>query len=225
MSNTSSAMALALVVVALATTACDRRADPAPGPVAASPPAATGAVPTPVAPPPIDPLARPVGADEVDLALTNARAFTARAAAELTGIARSEARIKALAARVVASVASGGAMPDSQRRSLSASIQAARTETETLRDSLSTAAVAFRLASAAEVQAMETALAQCATNAELAALPACASLPAEQAAMAQSVAALGRRYDAAEATWRQERTRLEEASAIVALGSDGAGLR
>lgn len=224
MSNTSSAIALTLGVATLAMTACDRRTEPAPAPAAAGQPAAE-AMPTPVAPSVAAPLARPIGADEIDLALANAKAFNARAATELAAIGRAEARIKALTAGVVTSVTGGGNLSDSQRQRLSVSIQAARGETESLRDTLTTAAAAFRLASGAEVTALETAVARCATSVELAALPACASLATEQAAMTQSVAALGRRYDAVEVTYRQERTRLEEASAIVALGSDGAGLR
>ena len=104
-------------------------------------------------------------------------------------------------------------------------MQSARAEVESLHDALTIGAAAFRLASAAATQQLEAALAECAASVELGADPGCTALTAQQSPLAQTTAALGRRYDAAEAVYRQERTRLEEASAIIALGADGAGLR
>ena len=227
MSKTIPAIWMAVSLAGLAITACDRRVDPAPVPAApGSPSVAPGGLAPVAGPPPIlDPMARPVGADEVDRALADAQAFNAALVARLADIARSEAAIKALAARTTAAVAGGAGIPESQRSRLSASIQAARTETETLHDTLTTGAAAFRLSSTASVDALETSIARCAQQDELAAYPACAALTTEQAALNRSVAALGRRYDAAETAYRQQRTRLEETSAIIALGSDGAGPR
>lgn len=229
MRTTSPAIWIALGLSGLAAAGCEPRggrADPEPAvtakvePVAAAPIAGAPGATVAAA---VDPLARPVGAEAVDLALAATQQFNAKAATELAGIARSEARIRALAAKVAG--LGGGGLPEVQRRNLSASVQAARSEVETLHDGLASGAAAFRLASAAGTQQLEAALAQCATSVELAAYLGCAALTGQQAPLAQTTATLGRRYEAAEAAYRQERTRLEEASAIIALGADGAGLR
>lgn len=217
---------VALGLSGLLAAGCDQRsgrADPEPS-VTAKAEAVASAPPAPISSaPPIDPMAKPLGAEAVDQALAAVQQLNTQAAADLAGVARSEARIRALAARVAG--LGGGALPDVQRRNLSTSVQAARTEVETLRDGLTTGAAAFRLASAAGTQQLEAALAQCAASVELAAYAGCAALSAQQAPLAQATATLARRHEAAEATYRQERARLEEASAIIALGSDGAGLR
>ena len=225
MPTPSPAICIALALVALSMAGCDRRADPAPAPNQAAPAAATPAVGPAAVAPALDPLARPPGADDLDLALSGAQQFNARAAAELATIGRSEARIKALVAKVAATVTGGNSGPESQRRQASAAIQAARSETEALHDGLTTGAAAFRLAAASGMQSLDAAVASCNADVALAAWPACPTLLTEQTTLTASVAALARRYDAAEAVWRREKTRLEEASAIVALGSDGAGLR
>ena len=211
---TSPAIWIALGLSGLAAAGCDRQgrqAGPPPGVSVKAEPLTS------------DPLARAVGFEAVDQALAAAQQFNTRAAAELAGIARSEARIRALATKVASP--GGAAIAETQRRNLSANVQAARVEVEALHDALTAGSAAFRLASAAGAQQLKTAIAQCAASAELAADAGCTALSAQQASMAQTTASLGRRYEAAEAVYRQERARLEEASAIIALGVDGTGLR
>ena len=229
MRTTSPAIWIAIGLSGLAAAGCEprgRRADPPPAvtvkaqPVAPAPGALTPGVAAPLT---SDPLARPVGSEAVDQALAAAQQFNTNAAAELAGIAKSEARIRALAARIASPGSS--AIAETQRRNLSTNAQAARVEVEALHDALAAGAAAFRLASAAGAQQLAAAVAQCAADVELAAYAGCTALSAQQAPMAQTTASLGRRYEAAEAVYRQERARLEEASAIIALGVDGTGFR
>ncbi len=229
MRTTSPAIWIALGLSGLAAAGCEprgRQADPELAvtvkaePVVAAPGARAPGVAAPLT---SDPPAPPIGSEAVDQALAAAQQFNTNAAAELAGIARSEARIRALAAKVASP--GGGAIVETQRRNLSANVQAARVEVEALHDALAAGSAAFRLGSAAGAQQLAAAVAQCAASVELAAYAGCTALSAQQAPMAQTTASLGRRYEAAEAVYRQERARLEEASAIIALGVDGTGFR
>jgi len=172
--------------------------------------AAPAVKPAPAAPPvaaaaPV----RPEGADAVDAALAEVKAFNAKAAEELAGIARDEGRIRAAAGRAI----------EAARQGQASRVTAARTDAERARAALVAGLTAFQTASAAQTAAVAAAMEPCSATPELTTYEGCLALIAEQALLAQNVTALGARYEAAEAAWRQDRPRLDEASATVALGA------
>ena len=165
--------------------------------------------PAPVAPVVAAAPVRPEGADAVDAALAEVKAFNAKAAEDLAAIARDEGRIRAAAGRAI----------EAARQGQAGRVTAARTEAERARAGLVTGLSAFQTASAAQTAAVAAAMEPCSATPELLTYEGCVALIAEQALLAQNVTALGARYEAAEAAWRQDRPRLDEASATVALGA------
>jgi hypothetical protein len=201
---------------------CSREAE---APVKAAPAAA------PVAAAPVTPQApavavRPEGADAVDAALAGVQAFNAKILSDLASIETSQARIRDQAAKAA----------DAARRGDAARVTAARSDAETTHGRLAAGLAAFRTAAAEQQAAVTAATALCtpplpAAGAPVGAAPVtaapapglttyagCATLATEQALMAQNIEAMAARHQAAESAYRQDRTRLEEAAATVALG-------
>ena len=77
---------------------------------------------------------------------------------------------------------------------------------------------AFRTASEALNAQVTAASEACAATPELTGYAGCAALTAEQTTLTGAFDSISQRFEAAEAAWRQERTRLDEAAATVALG-------
>lgn len=179
-------------------------------PIPATPPAAP-ALPEPASAPPPE-------AAAVETALADVRAFNAAAAAELAKIAQAEQRIRREAARALEAAGRAGGAAEGERRRLAGQVAAARAEAERARASLTAGLTAFQAASTERTAQLNGALEQCAGMPALAGFGPCAALTAEQPVLAQNVAALSERYQAVETAWRQERARLDEASAMMALG-------
>ncbi|WP_293380532.1 hypothetical protein [Phenylobacterium sp. SCN 70-31] len=178
-------------------------------PEAAPPPAPVAAASERAGTPP----AKPAGAEAIDAALAAAQAFNSGTTADLAAVAREEQKIRqASAAAQVAARDGGNAEPR---------IAAARRNAEAARSALAAARTASASAASTQTAAVEAAVSQCAATPELAAYEGCVALTAEQVTLAQNIAALDARHAAADAVWSQERPRLEEAAAAVAL----AGLR
>jgi len=198
-------MRIATIGILLLVTACSRQGGSAPTeaaapvakPAAVAAPAAAATAPIP-----------PEGAEAVDAALAEVKAFNATAAGELAVIAKDEGRIRAAASRAM----------EAARQGQAGRVTAARTEAERARASLVAGLSAFQTASAAQTAAVAAAMEACSTP-QLTIYEGCVALIAEQALLAQNVSALGARYEAAETAWRQDRPRLDEASATVALGA------
>ncbi|WP_337186830.1 hypothetical protein [Phenylobacterium sp.] len=206
----STARLLAVCLGALwALTACSGEKA---APESTPPPAAAVAAPTTpdlAATPP----AKPAGAEAIDAALAEAQAFNASTVADLAAIAREEQRIRQASAAAQGAAREGG---NAEPR-----IAAARRNAEAARSALATAHAALAAAASARTAALEAASSQCAAASGLAAYEGCAALTAEQLTLTRNIAALEARHAAADAVWSQERPRLEEAAAAVAL----AGLR
>lgn len=184
---------------------------------AAAPEAKVKATAAAPAPPPPSP-ALPPEAQAVETALADVQAFNAGAAAELAGIAAAEERVRRQAARALDLAGRAGAAADAERRRLSSQVAAARAEAERARAETAAGLSAFQAASAERTAQLNGALEQCAGLPALAGFEACATLTAEQPVLVQNIAALTERYQAAETVWRQERAKLDEASATMALG-------
>jgi hypothetical protein len=196
---------LALTLVALG--ACNK---PAPAPAEPATPAAHAA---PAAPPPAAPAATPPAAppevtQALDKALADAQAFDAKAAGDLAAPPKTQARIHTAAQRAL----------DLARKGDAAGAKAAVAQAEAAHDGLAKAQAAFQADQAAQTQAVQAAVDQCAMTPELAAYPACATLTTEQATLTANIQALGKAYDAAAAAWTADRAKLDEASATLALG-------
>jgi hypothetical protein len=170
----------------------------------------------PAQPPP--PPALPPEAQAVETALADVQAFNAAAEGELAKIAAAEDRLRRQAGRALELAGRAGAASEPERRRLSGQVAAARAEAERVRAEMASGLAAFQAASTERSAQLNGALEQCAGLPTLAGLEACATLTAEQAALAQNIAALADRYQAAETAWRQERAKLDEASATMALG-------
>jgi hypothetical protein len=228
---------LALLVLA----ACSGEKEPT-GSEPAGPPAVTVG-PAPLATTAPAAAVRPEGADAVDATLAEAKAFNAKALEDLAGIERAEARIRELAGRAL----------EAARQGQAGRVASARAEANKARDGLVAGFAAFQTASAAQVAAVDAAVAACggttpapapavapkgpapkapgpaapklpapaapqAAGPGLATYEGCVGLTPEQGLLTQNIAALTARYEAAEAAWRQDRARLDEASATMALG-------
>lgn len=183
----------------------ERAAVPAPVPAAAP---AAPVVPEPAPPPP--------EAEAVAKALSDIHAFNAAAAEEMAGIERAEQEIRRAASRAADAAGRSGSGADGRRSS--GQVAAARAEAERARARLTAGFGAFQTSSAERTAQLDAALEQCAGMEALKATEACASLTAEQPVLAQTIAALAERYQAADSAWRQEQTKLDEASAVIALG-------
>lgn len=207
---------------------------------AAPPPAATPIAPlTP--PAPATPV-RPEGADAIDAALAAAKAFNAKALTDLAAIEKAEKRVRDQASRALDSARRGEAAR------VAAARNDAEAAHRSLADGLSTFRTAAAEQQAAVATALALCPPPAAapgvpTGATLPPPPpvttpvpgtsstsppgvapvyeGCTALIAEQALLAQNIEAVGARYQAAEASYRQDRPRLEEAAATVALGKLG----
>ncbi len=207
----------------------------APAPVAVAPPISLPAAPV-----------RPEGADAIDAALAAAQAFNAKALTDLAAIERAEKRIRDQAGRALEAARRGDAGrvtaarndAEAAHRGLADSLAAFRTAAAEQQ-----AAVTAALALCGPVAPAPGATAGPMTpppppaKTPLPGAPAtgpagpaltdptayqgCAALTAEQALLIQNIEAVGARYQAAEASYRQDRPRLEEAAATVALGKLG----
>lgn len=206
-----------------------------PAPLAVAP---TAALPTaPV---------RPEGADAIDAALTAAQAFNAKALTDLAAIERAEKRIRDLAGRALEAARRGDAGrvtaarndAEATHRGLADSLAAFRTAAAEQQAAV-TAALALCGPSAPAPGAtagpvtppppVKTPLPGAPATGpagqavvDPTAYQGCAALAAEQTLLAQNIEAVGARYQAAETAYRQDRPRLEEAAATVALGKLGA---
>lgn len=191
------------VLLAAALGACSRpTADVPAQPAAAPKPVAPATAALPPAP------VTPDGAGAIEAALKAAQDYDAAATAELAGIDAAEKRIHALAERAAGAAARGDGR----------GVAAAKSEADKARNGLASGLAALRTSAAAQTAAVETAVAQCAANPELAASEACVALAAQQATLAAKIEALTGRYQAAETAYAADRARLEEAAASVALG-------
>ena len=189
----------------------------------APPPAMAAAAPTaPTAP------TRPEGADAVDTALTDVQLFNATATESLIDIATDEATIRELAAKAVDLARRAENAAVAQRPGLAKSFAAALAEREAAHAKLAQSLESFRTTSAETGTVVETALIPCAASApptaapvptpgSLAAYPGCVTLATEQALLAANIAALSKAFESAEAAYRQDRRRTDEAAATMAL--------
>jgi hypothetical protein len=206
-----------------------------PAPVAVAPPATLPAAPM-----------RPEGADAIDAALGGAQAFNAKALTDLAAIERAEKRIRDLAGRALEAARRGDAGrvtaarndAEAAHRGLADSLAAFRTAAAEQQAAV-TAALALCGPSAPAPGAtagpvtpppppVKTPLPGAPATGpagpavvDPTAYQGCAALAAEQTLLAQNIEAVGARYQAAEASYRQDRPRLEEAAATVALGKLG----
>lgn len=232
-------MAVGLTALLLASCSGDKRSDSvAVAPVGPAP------VATPVAP--LTP-SRPVGSDAVDAAVTAAQAFNAKALTDLAAVETAEKRVRDQATRALDAARRGDAARVTAARTAAeaahkslvdglAAFQTAASEQQVALDLAATMCglpvmapapvagaatpavpaakpakpVAPVVAPPAPIPGVDTAA--------LAAYPGCLALPAEQALLAQNIAAVTGRYEAAETAYRVERPKLEEAAATMALG-------
>ncbi|MEW5685493.1 MAG: hypothetical protein AB1942_11290 [Pseudomonadota bacterium] len=187
----------------LAAGCSDREASKAPAATPAAAPAASAAV----APAPLVPAA-PVGAEPIDLALKAAQDFNLAAPAELAAIAEGEGKYRAASKRAL-DAARAGDGPGVTRRGA---------EADAAHKALAGRLAAFQTASAALTSQMTAAGEACLATPEMAAYAACVALPTEQTTLTGNLDAVTQRFEAAEGVWRQERAKLDEAAATVALG-------
>ncbi len=227
----------AMMLSAVLLTACsgEKRETVAQTPTA-PPPAATPATELAPALPAEAPIP-PETLVAIDATLAAAKAFNAKSLADLADIEKAERRVRDQATRAL----------DAARRGETGRVTAAKADAESTHKALSDRLVAFRATAADQQTALASALTLCglttpdplapaatppaaktpaagATPAPpapatgLAAYAGCLALPAEQALMTQNIAAVSARYEAAEASYRQDRPKLEEAAATLALG-------
>lgn len=195
----------AILGLALLTAACSQ--EKAATPEATAPTAATAPAVAPMPAAPVAPVA-PVGAEPVDLALKAAQDFNVASAAELAAIAEAEGRYRTAAGRAL----------EAARRGDGSGVTRRRAEADAAHKGLGERLAAFQAASAALTAQVTTASEACAATPEMTAYAGCVALMAEQATLSGNVEAIGKRFEAAEGVWRQERARLDEAAATVALG-------
>ncbi len=206
----------AVIGLALLLTACEgKRADVAAMPDTkaqpATAPATAGALPAESLP--------PEGAEPVDAALAAAKLFNEAAPVELAAIGEQEAKIRAAAARALTAARGAEAAGEGQRQGLTTRIAAARREADAARKALVDSQAKWSADGEAQSAAVQAAVEACTANEMLAAYPGCVALTAEQALMATNIEALGARYQAADAAYRLERVKLEEAAASLALAA------
>ena len=194
----SAALGLALLAAACS----DREPARSPAPAAAAPVAAAPPAPLPV------PAAPPPGAESIDLALKAVQDFNTAAAAELTAIGEAEIKYRATSAQAL-QAGRAGDVPAAARR---------LAEIEAAHKAAAERLAAFQAASASLAPQLTAATEACAATPQMTSYAACVILPTEQATLTANVEAVTKRFDAAEAVWRQERAKLEEVAATVALG-------
>ena len=209
---------IALGLMGLAVAACQ------PKPAADAPaPAAPTTAAAPVAPAPAALPAATQMAPEMVLAVTQAlgasQAFNAKSAEDLAAATKSERRVRELAGQATEAAGRSASTTGNERLKLAQRVAAARTDAEAAHAELAPRLAAFRAAAQTQTDAVAAAQLQCAATPELAASELCVKLLAEQTALTQTVAALTARFAAAEAAYQKDRPRLEEASAIMALGA------
>lgn len=225
--------------LALAACSGEKRADTVTQAPVAPPPAAA-----PVAPiAPVTPTTTvlPESAQAIDAALAAAKAFNAKAQSDIAAIDKAEKRVREQAARAL----------EAARRGDLPRATAARGDAEAARKSLVDGLAAFNTATAEQQTAVTAALALCGpplptpgspvsvpvpppppvTTPTPGAAPTtapsavgyegCATLAAEQALMTRNIDAVSNRYRASETAFLQDRPKLEEAAAILALGKLG----
>jgi len=169
-------------------------------------PVAAAKAPIPAAPAASAPTLKPPGSEVIDATLASVQAFNAKAVDELATVTREEQRIRQASAAAQSAARSGEG----------ARIAGARRTAEAASGALATARSALTGAAAAQSTGLQAALMQCAAP-EISAYEGCVALAAEQVLFNQTIAQLEARYAMADVVWAQERPRLEEAAASVAL--------
>jgi len=234
-------IALAAMAMLLASCSGEKRSEKVATAPAGPPPAATPATPLApaTAPPPAIP---PETLAAIDAALAGAKAFNAKALTDLAGIEKAERRIHDQAARALdaarrgdgARVAAARADAEAAHKGLVDGLAAFRTAAAEQQaaveaavaqcappaaDPLAAAATPPPKPAVATAAPTATGAAPAAPDAAgLAAYAGCLALPAEQVLLAQNIQAVASRHQAAEAAYRQDRAKLEEAAATMALG-------
>lgn len=162
---------------------------------------------SPAAAPVLTPPVPPPGAEAVDLALKAAQEFNVAAPAELAAIAEIEAKYAPAARRALAAARTGD----------SRAIRRPIEDANAARKAMEARLAAYRAASEALSAQVTAASEACAATPELTGYAGCVALATEQTTLAGALDSITQRFEAAEAAWRQERTRLDEAAATVAL--------
>ena len=210
---------IALGLMSLAVAACQPKpAADAPAPAAPAVAAAPIALAPPAALPAVTELP-PETVLAVTQALAAAQAFDARSAEDTAAATKAERRIRELAGQATEAAGRSASASGNERLKLAQRVAAARTEAEAAHAELAPRLAAFRATAQVQTDALAAAQLPCAGDPAFAASELCVKLLAEQAAVSQTVAALTARFAAAEAAYQKDRPRLEEASAIMALGS------
>jgi len=227
----------AAAALLLASCSREKSAPVAAAPETAPAPVAVAAPGLPPAPP-----TRPEGADAVDAALAAAKAFNAKALTDLAGIERAEKRVRDQATRALeaarrgdaARVTAARADAEAAHKGLADGLTAFRTAATEQQTAVAAALALCAPAAAAPgtpggapvpppppVTTPTPGAPATAAPMGLAAYEGCAALVAEQVLLAQNIEAVAGRYQAAETAYRQDRPKLEEAAATVALGRLG----
>lgn len=223
-----------LGLVLLAACSGEKRAAP-------PPPAAKAAAPLAPATP-----ARPEGADAVDAAVVEMQLFSAAAGESLLDIAATETAIRTVTAKALDAARRIEAVAPAQRPALARTYASAMADREAARAKLVASLDAFRTTSDATLATVEATAPACAGalpapptvvapasatalaappapvtappfDGTLATYPGCGVLLRDQADMAKTIANLSKAFESAEATYRADRRRLDEAAATMAL--------
>jgi hypothetical protein len=234
-------IALAAAMLLLASCSGEKRSEKVATAPVGPPPAATPATSLTPATPPEAPIP-PETLAAVDAALAEAKAFNTKALADLAGIEKAERRIHDQAGRALdaarrgdgARVAASRADAEAAHKGLVDGLAAFRTAAAgqqtaieaavalcapPVTDPLAPGVATLPPKPVVTTPAPATPGAPPAPEATgLAAYAGCVALPAEQALLAQNIEAVASRYQAAEAAYRQDRAKLEEAAATMALG-------
>lgn len=232
--------ALLLTAVMLSACSGEKRETVAQAPMA-PPPAATPAVDLASALPPEAPIP-PETLATIDTTLAALKAFNTKSLADLAHIEKMESRIRDQAARALDAARRGDtsrvnaarADAEAAHKSLADGLAAFRTMAVDQQTALSTAMALCGLPTSdplppatstpaakspvLKAPAAPPAPAAVAPASGLATYPGCLALPAKEMLLTQDVAAVAARYEAAEVSYRQERPKLEEAAATLALG-------
>ncbi len=169
---------------------------------------------------------RPEGADAVDNALTDVQLFNTTATESLADIAAEEAEIRDLAVKGSDLARRAENAQAAQRPGLAKSLAVALADREAAHAALGQSLEAYRTTSAETTGLVAAAVALCGPippppapppPGTLAAYPPCATLAVEQASLVANIAALSKAFESAEAAYRQDRRRIDEAAATMAL--------
>jgi hypothetical protein len=203
---------------------------------------APAAKPAPKSAPPVAaapaPPPRPEGADQIDAALTEVQLFNASAVESLADIKANQTKLRSLAAKAAdtARHADAGATA-AQRAALAKAFADTLAEREATHAALGASLDAFRTTLPQVSDAADAATILCQPIPGLAAAAAapavaggapplpvapetyegCVALAKERQAFAANVSALSKAFEAAEAAYKQDRAKLDEASATIAL--------